>query len=40
MEVIPIQFSYSSDNSNIIFPSSLPLTDLYTHNLHGKRKLT
>lgn len=38
-QAIPLQLSYSSDNSKIIFRSSLPLIALYTHNLHGKKKV-
>lgn len=39
-QAIPPQFGYSNNNSNIIFHGSLPLIDLYTHNLHGRRKFT
>lgn len=38
-QAIPPQLSYSSDNSKTIFHSSLPLIALYTHNLHGKKKV-
>lgn len=38
-QATPSQLSYSSDNSKIIFRSSLPLIALYTRNLHGKKKV-